>query len=277
MLPKLEVREPPPRFLPQEYKDMQGCDGMERNIAKHVLADVFMVTHNAKGRLETKAIYELLKRSYRSRQMEWHEECLQSAWEQYQYWLKSGNSSKIPARQQPGSRLRKKDAGYSYPIRLEKRGRNEWEFAWPSEMLNLMAKFDLGCERMENDDYKNAKRIFNSIIKACPYFIEAYLQLAVMEWNSGNLLQADGHYSQALEIGRSVLPANFRGKLPWEWEDNQPFLSTIYGLAMVKLRRGDTQSAKELLNWLIKLEPGDCFNARSILEDIKRGKMTWDD
>jgi len=250
---------------------------MERNVAKHVLADVLLITHGAKGEREAKAMYELLKRSYRSRQMEWHEECLQSAWEQYKYWLQSNSSFKIPDRQKPGSHLRKENTDLFYPIRLEKRGRSEWEFAWPSEVLNLMNKFDTGCEHLENGDLHKAKHIFHSVIKECPYFIDAYNHLAAMEWDEGNLTRAESNYSQAYEIGHTVLSANFRGKLPWGWAENRPFLRTVHGLALVKLRRGDIRSAKRLLDWLVKLEPNDYLGARSIIEDIRKGTVPWDE
>lgn len=255
---------------------MQGCDGMERNVAKHVLADVLLVTHGAKGEQEARIMYELLRRSYRARHMEWHEECLQSAWEQYRYWLQSNSAFKIPGRQPPVNR-RKKDTDSLYPIRLEKRGRNEWEFAWPGEVLNLMHKFNQGSDLLEKGDLTGAKRILSGIIRDCPYFIHAYNKLAAMEWDNGNLAQAERHYSQAFEIGRSVLPVNFRGKLPWGWVENRPFLHTIHGLALVKLRRGDPQSAKKLLDWLIKLEPEDFLGARSIIDDIRKGTVPWDE
>jgi len=117
-------------------KARRGCDSMEKNIAKHVLADVLMITHAAKGEREARLMYELLRGSYRSRKMEWHEECLQAAWEQYNYWLQSNNRLDLPVRSQP-ARHPSNSVKYLYPIRLEKRGHNEWEFAWPSELLNL--------------------------------------------------------------------------------------------------------------------------------------------
>ncbi|WP_347488419.1 tetratricopeptide repeat protein [Desulfoscipio sp. XC116] len=250
---------------------------MERNVAKHVLADVFLITHGAKGEQETRVMYELLRRSYRLRQMVWHEECLQAAWEQYKYWLHSNSSFKIPVRSKPKSRLRKKYTEPFYPIRLEKRGRLEWEFAWPSEVLNLTSKLNLGCEYLENDDTNKAKRIFNSIIQECPYFIDVHNHLAMIEWDAGNIIRAESHYSQAYEIGRSVLSADFRGKLPWGWVENRPFLRAIHGLALVKLRQDDIKNAQKLLDWLIKLEPEDFLGVRSIIKDIKKGIVPWNE
>ncbi|SFQ94990.1 tetratricopeptide repeat protein [Desulfoscipio geothermicus] len=250
---------------------------MEKNVVKHVLADVFLITHNAKGERDTMALYELLRRSYRSRQMDWHEECLQMAWEQYRYWLLSSSAGPAGYGQQRKGRTRKKTRELSYPIRLEKRGRNEWEFAWPSEVLSLMSKFDLGCEHLEAGNINKARFIFNSILKECPYFIDALNHLAVIEWDVGNLAGAHGFYLQAYEIGRSVLPPHFRGKLPWGWVDNRPFLRTLHGLALVKLRQGDSRAAKELLEWVIKLDPDDHMGVRTILEDIRKGTVPQDE
>lgn len=249
---------------------------MEKNVAKHVLADVFLITHKAKGERETRAMYELLRRSYRSRQMEWHEECLKMAWEQYRYWLQS-NSTIKPSTQLRKSRAPKKPPELSYPIRLEKRGHNEWEFAWPSEILNLNNKFEKACQYLEEADLNKARRTFNSILKDCPYFIDTLNHLAVIDWDVGHLSRAQNYYLRAFEIGCSVLPPNFRGKLPWGWVENRPFLRTLHGLALVKLRLGDSGGAKELLNWILKLDPEDFMGARTILEDIKKGTVPWDE
>ncbi len=247
---------------------------MEKNVAKHVLADILLVTHGAKGEQEARLMYELLRRSYHSRQMKWHEECLLEAWEQYKHWLQSNSAFNLPAMVQSESHH---PPECFYPIRLEKRGRKEWEFAWPSEVLNLLSIFNLACEHLENGNLYNAKRIFSSLINICPYFIDAYNHLATIEWKAGDLVQTEKHYSQAYTIGRSVLSANFKGQLPWGWVENRPFLRTIHGLALVKLRRGDIKSAQQLLGWLVRLEPNDNLGARAIIEDIRIGTLPWDD
>lgn len=250
---------------------------MEKNVAKHVLADVLWVTHEARGQREAKTMYELLLRSYRSRHMEWHEECLQMAWEQYNHWVKNSSAGRPVERQKGRNRSGIRITEPPYPIRLEKRGHSEWEFAWPGEVLNLMDKFDLGCEYLDVGDLKKARQIFNSILKECPYFIDALNHLAAVEWDGGNLAAAENHYSKAYEIGHSVLPGDFRGKLPWGWIDNRPFLRSLHGLALVKLRRGDARAARDLLLRLIKLDPDDRLGARMILDDIKKGTVPWDD
>jgi hypothetical protein len=65
--------------------------------------------------------------------------------------------------------------------------------------------------------------------------------------------------------------------LPWGWIDNRPFLRSLHGLALVKLRRGDARAARDLLLRLIKLDPDDRLGARMILDDIKKGTVPWDD
>ncbi|WP_027364598.1 tetratricopeptide repeat protein [Desulfotruncus alcoholivorax] len=249
---------------------------MEKNVAKHVLADVLWVTHQSRGHREAKAIYDLLKRSYRARQLDWHEECLQLAWEQYRHWVSSGSANELNDFKRKGHH-NKKPSNLAYPIRLEKRGRNEWEFAWPGEVLNLSDKFDLGIDYLEAGDIKKARRIFKSLLSECPYFIDALNHLAVTEWDTGNLVAAEDYYTKAYNVGRSVLPADFKGKLPWYWTDNRPYLRTVHGLALVKLRRGDLAGAKELLDRLLKLDPDDHLGVRMLLEDIKNGTVPWDE
>lgn len=250
---------------------------MEKNVAKHVLADVLWVTHETRGQREAKTIYELLLKSYRARHMIWHEECLQLAWEQYNHWMGNNGDCGPVERSKRKKHSGGKPSTPPYPIRLEKRGRSEWEFAWPGEVLNQMDKFDLGCEYLDAGDLKKARQVFNGILKECPFFIDAYNHLAAVEWDSGNIAAAENYYFKAYEIGRSVLPGDFRGKLPWGWIDNRPFLRSLHGLALVKLRRGDAGTARELLIQLVKLDPDDHLGARMILDDIKKGTVPWDD
>lgn len=249
---------------------------MEKNVAKHVLADVLWVTHQSRGHREAKSIYDLLWRSYRARRMEWHEECLQLAWTQYRHWVNTGSPKRINEVIQRG-RQNHKQSNLAYPIRLEKRGRNEWEFAWPGEVLSLSDKFDQGIDYLEKGDINKAVEIFKHMLNKCPYFIDALNHLAITEWGRGNLAAAEEYYTKAYNVGRSVLPEDFKGKLPWSWPDNRPYLLTIHSLGIVKLRCGDIAGTRKLLQWLLKLDPDDNLGARAILEDIKNETKPWDE
>lgn len=255
----------------------RGCEVMEKNVVKHVLADMFWVTGEARGERETRNLFELLLRSYRSRQMDWHEECLLAAWDQYEQWQHSlkGHRSSRTSKRRVWSR--KKKEPQPYPIRLEKRGRNEWEFAWPGELLGLMDKLRTGCNYLQEGDLNRARRLFSSIVRKCPYFIDALNYLGLIEWHMGNPVSAENYYLRAYETGQSVLPPEFRGRLPWGWIDNRPFLQALHGLALVKLRRGYTDEAGRLFEQLISLDPDDHLEAGPILDDIKKGVLYRDE
>ncbi|HBX24236.1 MAG TPA: hypothetical protein DEF34_11495 [Desulfotomaculum sp.] len=250
---------------------------MEKNVVKQVLADMFWVTGQARGEREARELYELLLRSYQSRQMNWYEECLRAAWEQYEQWFCS--LQEPPLSHSPKRRTwpRRKKIPHPYPIRLEKRGRNEWEFAWPGEMLNLTDELRSACSYMQAGELNKAGRLFSSIVKKCPYFIDALNNLALIESDRGDLTGAEKFYMRAYETGQSVLPPGFKDRLPWNWVNNRPFLQTVHGLALVKLRRGHVSGTARLLEQLLALDPEDHLDTQSIISDLKRGAFYTDE
>lgn len=239
-------------------------------MVKHVLADIFRVTGKARGKRETRALFELLLHSYQSRQMDWHRECLLAAWEQHEQWQCSQPGGPAPETINHKRAGEKKEPRV-YPIRLEKRGRNEWEFAWPGELLALRDKLRTGRDCLRGGDLDRAGRIFGTIVRKCPYYIEVLNHLAQIEWQRGNPGGAESYYLRAWETGQSILPPDFRGRLPWGWVDNRPFLEALHGLAVVKLRRGDTAGAGRHLEQLLALDPDDHLAARQVLEDMGKG------
>jgi len=249
---------------------------MEKNVVKQVLADMFWLAGQARGEREARELYELLLRSYQSRHMDWHAECLRAAWDQYEQWLHSLQGPRLSQFPKRKTWPRSKKILPPYPIRLEKRGRNEWEFAWPGEMLNLMDELRSGCSYMRTGEFNKARRLFNNIITKCPYFIDALNNLALIEWDIGDPASAEIFYQRAYETGQSVLPPGFSERLPWSWINNRPFLQTVYGLARVKLRRGYVGDAAQLFDQLLALDPEDHLDTRLIITDIKKGAFNTD-
>lgn len=246
---------------------------VEKNIARHVLADALWITHGTRGAGEAKALYDNLRRSYLSRKLQWYAECLEDAWKQYCYWAKKGASYK-PGRQM---NFNPENITPPYPIRLEKRGRKEWEFAWPSDVLELNEVFEEAINYFDAGEITRAKRTLNGIIKACPYFVDAHNHLGLIEWKKCNWKKVISHYKKAYNICQSAIPGNFKGRLPWSWTDNRPFLRAIQGLALGHLRQGNINEALQLLERLLKLNPDDEQNVKLLLEDMKKGKLVWDD
>lgn len=250
---------------------------MEKNAAGYLLADMLWVVRESRGPGAARSLHELLRRSYSSRQMDWHTQCLDLAWKRYSQWERSGPER--TAGQLAGKAKRiTSHAGEkpNYPIRLEKRGRLEWEFAWAGDILNLMDAFNEGRASLTTDLDK-ARHTFKMIIKKCPHFMDAYNQLAVLELDLGNRGQAGIYFQSVLEIGRSVVPDGFKGRLPWCWAENRPFLRALYGLSLVLLQEGDSAGAKGLLEKLLGLDPNDHQGARLLLEDIRKGTVIPDE
>jgi tetratricopeptide (TPR) repeat protein len=209
--------------------------------------------------------------------MDWHAQCLDLAWKRYDQWEKSGPERFAGQLASKAKRItRRTGEKPGYPIRLEKRGRREWEFAWAGDVLKLMDTFNEGRACLATNPDK-ARHTFNTIIKKCPHFIDAYNQLAVLELDLGNRSQAGLYFQSALEIGRSVMPDNFTGRLPWSWAENRPFLRALYGLSLVLLQEGINNGAKGLLERLLNLDPDDPLGARLLLEDIKKGTVAPDE
>lgn len=242
---------------------------MEKNVTGHVLADLLWVIRESRGLGAAQSLYNLLYHSYQARQMDWHAQCLDLAWQRYCRWEQSGTDAITYSEPDKSSLTSRPGAKPVYPIRLERRGKWEWEFAWPGEMLNLMPAFNEGRAYMA-DDPASAGRIFRSIISNCPYFIEAHNQLAVLELDMGNRSRAKTSFQRSLEIGSSVVPDDFKGRLTWTWPENRPFLQAIYGLALVLLHECNYREAKQLLKLLLKHDPDDFLEAKPLLEDIKK-------
>lgn len=247
---------------------------MERNVIGHVLADLLWVIRESRGSGAAQSLYNLLRYSYQARQMDWHSQCLDLAWQRYCHWEQSGQGTITPGK----ALLTTRRAGVKpvYPIRLERRGKWEWEFAWPGDMLKLMPTFYEGRACLTDDPAK-ASRIFSSIISKCPYYIEAHNQLAMLEMNTGNRAQAKTGFQRSLEIGSSVVPDDFKGRLTWTWPENRPFLRSIYGLALLLLQENNCREAKKLLEQLLKYDPDDILGAKPMLEDIKKGVVMPDE
>lgn len=242
---------------------------MERNLNVHVLADLLWVISEGRGLDAAQSLYNLLRLSYQARQMDWHAQCLDLAWQRYSSWEQSGPDAITYLEPANSSKIDRSRVKPAYPIRLERRGKWEWEFAWPGEMLKLMPSFNEGCACLASDPAR-ARRVFHMIINKCPYFIQAHNQLALLEMNMGNRVRAKTGFQRSLEIGSSVVPDDFKGRLTWTWPENRPFLRSIYGLSLVLLQEGNYREAKKLLEQLLKHDPDDILEAKPLLNDIKK-------
>lgn len=153
-------------------------------------------------------------------------------------------------------------------IRLERRGRNNWEFVLPHLYHVLEGLFDSGCDYLERGNEETARRVFCRVIKGYPHHIDAYNHLAVLAWRKGSFERAEKLYQQAFNIGRRALPENFDGRLPWTLLYNRPFLRAVHGHALYRVQNGNVSEARRLLNRLLQFDPEDPLGAREILGNL---------
>lgn len=83
-------------------------------------------------------------------------------------------------------------------------------------------------------------------------------------------------YTVGVAIGRSFLPAGFRGYLRAAGVSNRPFLRCLHGVGLCQGATGDIGGARETLLELLRYDPQDRGGAEVLLRDLDRGGHdTW--
>lgn len=92
---------------------------------------------------------------------------------------------------------------------------------------------------------------------------------ALAQERQGNLPEAMETLEKALATVRAVIPPDFKGELPWEYEGNQMFLRCLRALGWIYLEAGDPEKAMQIA----KEHSG--FNPTGLLSE-GRGRGIWD-
>ncbi len=149
-------------------------------------------------------------------------------------------------------------------LKLEQMGANEWGFKYPSSKVYPRKLYE-GVDLMDEGRFREAERIFRSLIKKSPEHIDAYHNLALLLSYQGKDDEALKLWEKAVDIGMKAFPENFsigRDHLEWGWLENRAFLRAYHALALTYLENGQIQKALSIFYNLIALNPNDNQGAR---------------
>ena len=79
------------------------------------------------------------------------------------------------------------------------------------------------------------------------------------------------HYEVGAAIGDHALGPDFRGALPWLYENNRPFLRCLYGLGLSLWRLGRMRDAARVFGRMLWLNPADEQGAGRCLRHVRAG------
>jgi tetratricopeptide (TPR) repeat protein len=82
------------------------------------------------------------------------------------------------------------------------------------------------------------------------------------------------HYESGLRIAELSLGKNFHDLLPWDYINNRPYLRCLHGYGLCLWRTGKPDTAREIFQKMLWLNPRDNQGARFLLADVDAGK-SW--
>ena len=156
-------------------------------------------------------------------------------------------------------------------LRLEKRDKRVWEFVYPDEYYETMDELEYAIDLMNRGDFTGSEIIYNKLISAYPYYLDAYHHLALSRERQSKIRQALPFWEMAVSIGRRAFPMEFQlgtDKLAWGWVDNRPFLRCLHGLILAKMSNAAYGDALWLAREYLLLDPDDSIGARYIIGEI---------
>jgi hypothetical protein len=147
-------------------------------------------------------------------------------------------------------------AGIPGAIRVRRRQGSEWAF----EPAPDNPEFDAGCELLDEGQPRKAQAMFERALKRNPGDIDALHHLAVVLDQNGNSEEARRLWTDAVRLGREVVPAEFqkgRDRLRWGWLENRPYLRALHGLGCSHLGLGKKADALAIFEEILDLNPDD--------------------
>ena len=152
-------------------------------------------------------------------------------------------------------------------LRVKQLGPKEWKIEFPTAVRRLDDKFDHGIDLMDEEDNREAEKIFRAVIKACPLHIDAHHHLAMLLFDRGEILPAIRTWGKAVDIGLRSLPGEFlmgEDRLEWRWIENRPFLRACKGLGCALLDIDEIETPRQLFNGLLTMNPNDNQGVRAL-------------
>lgn len=137
----------------------------------------------------------------------------------------------------------------------------EWEFIYPPTIDNekVYNEYWEGVEHLGYNDI-SAEKIFISLIKRFPFYIDAYNHLSIAFKNQKKHFESFVTVEKVYNMGKSFFPKEFdfqKDKLIWAILDNRPFLRScqIFGLECQEQK--DYKKAIEVYNEILQINKND--------------------
>jgi tetratricopeptide (TPR) repeat protein len=150
-------------------------------------------------------------------------------------------------------------------------GKGQYEFVepvWSHEIEDLL---DEGFEASEEFEYDVAEEIILEVIKRAPNLLEAHLMLADLYFDMDKTDKRLEATQQAYNLLLTLLPKDFSPsthKLSWDLEGNAILLRVLYSHACALADEGDSKTARDILEDLLKLDVEDNQDSRYLLPQI---------
>lgn len=111
------------------------------------------------------------------------------------------------------------------------------------------------------------------LLGGCSDFIAAHTRLGELAWAENDLALARGHFGQAYRAGEQAMRrAGSGGPLPFRLTANQDFHSAGKGLVACLVAVGKQEMAGQVVEQLLRLDPGDPLNVRGLLDGSAPGE-----
>lgn len=140
-------------------------------------------------------------------------------------------------------------------------GEQYGSFIWGKGRDKVFDQFYNAIEISDPDKYLSE---LDTIIKEDPEFIDAYNSIGWFEIDIKNYGSAFAVFSEAYEIGRKLIPSDFKGKILWAELDNRPFLRTMHGLGLTYLFLQEWERASDIFVKLLNYNPNDNQGVRAM-------------
>lgn len=170
---------------------------------------------------------------------------------------------KKPPKRRGGGGARRPDDGLT--VRRVP-GEDAWELALPRCALARRDDMEQVRAMLAAGEVDVAVDELRWLLNGCDALVEAHQLLGEIALAEGDLELARGHLGYGYELVAKALRAAAPGcRLPFSRPANQSFFKLAAALARCLHRLGDRQTAGEIVNRLLALDPSDPLDVKSML------------